>query len=280
MSALLAQVRAESMKFRLGRMWWAVPAILVLSVAVFAAITAAIFTMPSLSFLLGDAGLISGQTVTGLVYSMATAVGYVVPLLLGALLVTSEYRHGTLPTTFAVQPRRGIVLAAKTIVVIGVGVVVGALGVATAVVVGAGVFAGAGADPMLGEWSTWRIVLATLVVMPIWAVIGLALGVLVRNQAAAIVIALAFTQFVEPLLRTLAWASEETAMIGAYLPGSLADAVVGTGLLSGMGSVGPGVTGIASIVVSPGIALLLLVAYAAVLLVLGERLRWRADVTS
>ena len=41
-----------------------------------------------------------------LLYSFASSVGYVFPVLLGALAVTGEFRHQTLTPTFLAEPRR------------------------------------------------------------------------------------------------------------------------------------------------------------------------------
>jgi ABC-2 type transport system permease protein len=58
------------------------------------------------------------------------------------------------------------------------------------------------------------------------------LGALVPNQVAAIVIVIAFTQFVEPILRLAASLSEVTASIGRFLPGAASDALVGASFYS------------------------------------------------
>ena len=51
----------------------------------------------------------------------------------------------------------------------------------------------------------------------LFACVGL--GTLVTNQVAALVIVIAFTQFVEPILRVAASLSDITANIGKFLPG-------------------------------------------------------------
>ena len=50
--------------------------------------------------------------------------------------------------------------------------------------------------------------------MALWGAIGVGLGVLVTNQVAAIVIVIAFTQFVEPILRFAASLNDVSANIG------------------------------------------------------------------
>ena len=68
--------------------------------------------------------------------------------------------------------------------------------------------------------------------MALWATIGVGLGSLVPNQVAAIVIVIAFTQFVEPILRLAASLNDVTATIGQFLPGAASDALVGASFYS------------------------------------------------
>jgi ABC-2 type transport system permease protein len=55
------------------------------------------------------------------------------------------------------------------------------------------------------------------------------------NQIAAIVVVLAFTQFLEPILRlgTSIW--EWTAQVGKFLPGAASDALVGSSIFTSLG---------------------------------------------
>ena len=86
----------------------------------------------------GNAPQIPADGLPAMLYSTATAVGYVFPLLIGTLMVTTEFRHKTLTPTFLATPKRGVVLWAKILVGIVVGVLFGVLGVLSSVVPAAG----------------------------------------------------------------------------------------------------------------------------------------------
>ena len=98
------------------------------------------------------------------VYGFATTVGYVFPVLLGALATTGEFRHETLTPTFLATPRRGLVLLAKVKVAIIVGAVFGLVAWITTLAAGAGAFSVFGiesqlGDPTSGRWpaaASWR----------------------------------------------------------------------------------------------------------------------------
>ena len=90
---------------------------------------------------------------------------------------------------------------------------------------------------------------------------------------AAIVGVLAFTQFIEPILRTVATFVEGLGDVTAYLPGAASDALVGASIFTTMGGAGGGST-----LTWWGGGLLLL-GYAVVFLALGWMISWRRDVS-
>lgn len=245
MTALLRSTASEFAKVFSLKSWWLLALIMVVYVG---------FTAAALAFFFSDLGAQLAGAGTGtpapeldpvvaanLVYSSVTAVGLVIPLLFGALLATTEWRHGTLTPTVLAQPRRGIVLAAKAIVAAAMGVVYGVVGLVGSVGLGAPVLAALGEPTALGEPEVIAVLLRTLLATALWSLLGLGLGALLTSQIAAIVIVLAFTQFVEPILRLVASVWEWSASIGRFLPGSATDALVGAGILSSLGALDPSV---------------------------------------
>jgi ABC-type transport system involved in multi-copper enzyme maturation permease subunit len=131
----------------------------------------------------GAAGLGTSvsQTLVG------TFVGLLVVVVIGAMVITVEYRRGLIRTTFAASPGRGRVLAAKAVVV---GAVAFGLGTAAAaVVVGVG-------QPLLRSRGVYvhpaslliqiRLVVGTGVLLAVAAVLALAIGTVLRRSAAAV----------------------------------------------------------------------------------------------
>ncbi|OYX59405.1 MAG: hypothetical protein B7Y93_00140 [Micrococcales bacterium 32-70-13] len=234
---------AELAKVFSLKSWWLLGLIMVAYVGMTAAGLA--FFVSDLGAQLAGAGTgapapaLDPVDTANLVYSSVTAVGLVIPLLFGALLATTEYRHGTLTPTVLAQPRRGIVLTAKAIVAALMGALYGVLGLIGSVGLGAPVLAALGEDPALGEPEVIGVLLRTLVATALWSLLGLGLGALLTSQIAAIVIVLAFTQFVEPILRLVASVWEWSASLGRFLPGSATDALVGAGILSSLGALDP-----------------------------------------
>ena len=276
MSRLTRSLSSEARKVRSTKLWW----ILAIVLAGYSAFMGALFAF--MFGALGDAMDGSGvslpaQETASMVYASVSTFGYVIPLLFGALMATGEIRHHTLGLAFTLEPKRGVVLASKSIVLLVVGLLIGLAGLIGAVGAGAPILAATGGDPMLGSAETWLLIVRVLVAISLWALIGFGIGVLVRNQAFAIVLALVFTQFLEPVLRMGAQFWEWSAQVAKFLPGAATDAFVGASVMGSLSSLDPTAPETTS---ELGIwtGLLVLAGYAVVALLAGWLLRWRRDV--
>jgi ABC-type transport system involved in multi-copper enzyme maturation permease subunit len=229
---------SEFQKVFTTRMWWLLAVLLVVYVALMSGGLGALFGLLATDpeALGGSAGggaaVPSGDALAPLLYSFASSIGYVFPVLLGALAVTSEFRHRTLTQTFLVTPKRGVVLGAKFASHLVLGALFGALGFAAAVAAGAGALSLWDLGTALDQPETWALIARGVLAMALWGAIGVGLGSVVPNQVAAIVIVIAFTQFVEPVVRLVASLSEVTAEIAKFLPGAASDALVGASFYS------------------------------------------------
>ncbi len=153
----------------------------------------------------------------------------VVVMVMAALSVTTEYRFGTIRTTFQAVPRRPLVLLAKTAVV---GVAAGVVGLVAA-------FAGwlttwvlrpAQALPLDTE-AAWRVVAGAGPAFAVAAVLAVAVGILVRQSAGAVAILLVWALLAENLLAQL-------PSVGEHLSGWLPFVNL-TGFLAGGTPFGP-----------------------------------------
>lgn len=275
--SLVRATRSELTKQFTTSIWWVLAIVLFLYVGTSAAGIAGTFAALASGSLPADAAngpVIPAETLPPIVYSIATAVGYVFPLLIGSLVVTGEFRHKTLTPTFLATPRRGVALSGKVVAGVVMGLLYAAIAIVAAVGAGAALLAVFGIDTRLGDSATWALMGRMVIALVLWVLIGIGVGTLIRNQVAAVVGLLAFTQFVEPILRTIGAVAEGIAPITKYLPGAASDALVGASIYSSLGAAGAG-----------GSTLewwaggLLLLGYAAVFLLLGWLFSWRRDVS-
>jgi hypothetical protein len=131
----------------------------------------------------GDAGATVSEYLTG------TFAGLIALVVVAALFVTTEYRRGLIRLTFAAVPRRGRVLAAKSVVVAVAGFAAGLLGGAIAVLAGGAVTRARGhyEFPLSGAAEA-RVIIGTGVLAAVASVLALAIGTIVRRSAAAVTV--------------------------------------------------------------------------------------------
>lgn len=272
---MIAAIRAEALKLTTTRLWWVLALILVGYVGFTAALLAGLFgALGDQLAAQPDAPQLPPETLPPVIYSVATAIGYVFPLILGTLAITSEVRYQTLTPTFLAQPRRGQVLIAKLFVLAVAGAFYGVLSLVASIGLGAPILALTGIDPALDSSDTWLLAARIVLAMALWAIVGVGVGSLIPNQIAAIIVVLAFTQFIEPLLRfgTSIW--RWTAEVGKFLPGAASDALVGSSIFT---SLGMGTSEVQSLEWWQGG--LVLLALAVLVSVAGYLSAWRRDVT-
>ena len=270
--SLLNATRSELTKQFSTSVWWILLIVLVLYIGGTAGGMGAILAAGETGTLAGaslPAGL--GERLPSLVYGLATAMGYVFPLVIGSLLVTGEYRHKTLTPTFLATPRRGVALTAKMLAGVVMGLVFGLAAVGSTVAAGGAMLAVFGVDPQLGRAETWAFVARMVLALILWVLVGIALGTLIRNQIAAVVGILAFTQFVEPIARVGAGLVDGLSDVVRFLPGAASDALAGDSIYAVMGG-GPAEP------LEWWAGGLVLAGYAVVFALIGYAVSWRRDV--
>jgi hypothetical protein len=126
-----------------------------------------------------------------------------------------------------------------------------------------------GEPTLLADSGTWRTVALSVVALTLWALVGVGFGSVLTNQVAAIVVLLAFTQFVEPILRILLAQFDATSAVSKFLPGAAGEAIAGSSFYSS--------SGLAQLLPAWQGALVLL-AYAVVLVLIGRLTTFRRDI--
>ncbi|WP_395109066.1 ABC transporter permease [Actinomadura sp. SCN-SB] len=116
---------------------------------------------------------------------------------LGVLVVTSEYGTGMIRTSLTAVPRRGRLLAAKALVFGAVALVCGQVVAFTSFLVGQAILNRTGLrDAALGEPGVLRAVIGCGLYLAMIGLLGVAVGVLTRTTAGAIMIMVAATLLV------------------------------------------------------------------------------------
>jgi len=136
----------------------------------------------------------------------------------GTLVFTSEVQHGTLAGALTARPSKTIVVRAKTVTAAALGFAMGAVGIVASLV--GGVASGMNTGDLSGALpaTAWALVLTTLA-----AVLGLGVGIVIRNSAAAVTVVLVWALAVETLVRGIV-----SPTISRLLPFTAAHGLLGT----------------------------------------------------
>jgi ABC-2 type transport system permease protein len=240
------QFRAELLKVRSTRTTAGLALGMVALILLFSLLTGLITKAPDLVTTEDQRELLSVGTFAALFSSLA-----------GIMLVTSEYRYGTIRATFLYTPRRRRVLGAKLAAGILAGVVFGIIGAALGFGIGYACLAGRGIDYSLDGGQTALLLLGTVAGAGLWGAIAVAVGALLRGQVAAIIAVLAWGFVAENLIFGL------VPSVGRFGPVHAVDALVGLDMAHFLPAAAGG---------------LVLVAWAAVLALAGVPAAVRRDV--
>lgn len=243
---MIPQIRAELLKIRSTRTTLGLTLGMIALILLVTLLTG-LLTHPS--------GLASKEEQRQLL-SLSSLTG-VFSALAGVMLVTSEYRFGTIRPTFLFNPVRSRVLAAKVVAGALAGIAFGILGEAIGWAIGYTVLDGRGIAVVLNSGDILLLTLGGLAGVALWGAIGAALGAIIHNQVGSIIALLAWGLVVDNLLFGLA------PSVGRFMPDRASDALMGLR---------------AHHLLSPGVGAMILIAWAAVLGVVGIALSARQDI--
>ncbi|MEV1146700.1 ABC transporter permease [Micromonospora sp. NPDC049799] len=112
--------------------------------------------------------------------------GLMMVMLLGIIVVTSEFFHQTVTTTFLTVPHRSAVMLAKLVAAAGLGLLFWLVTTAANLLAGSAVLGAVGLDPSYSG-AVWEAVGLNGLAYLLWAILGVGLGVLIRSQIGATV---------------------------------------------------------------------------------------------
>ena len=123
-----------------------------------------------------------------------------VAVILGIVATAGEFRHGTIVPTLLVAPRRARLIAAKVLSQTLLGGAIGAVGSILSLAAGLAFISAHDVDLDRPLADLALTVLAVTLVVAIYGALGASLGTLVRNQTAAVTIALVWLLAVEEIV--------------------------------------------------------------------------------
>jgi ABC-2 type transport system permease protein len=216
-------VHAELRKFFTTRLWWGMAIGVFLLGAGFAALTA--FLGANGPPQPGEpAPTLADPALVRSVYTGGLNVGYLLTLAIGIMTIGAEYRHKTVTSTFLAVPRRTRVMLAKIIALLGIGALYGAISLVGSVGVGATIIAAKGFSPF-PDSSILRTLALSLLVLGLWALIGLGAGILIPNQVASLLITIGIAFIVDPIVSLIFSFQSWGEGIAPYFPSRATSAI-------------------------------------------------------
>ncbi|MEV4842937.1 ABC transporter permease [Micromonospora matsumotoense] len=121
------------------------------------------------------------------VYTNGQFFGLMIVMLLGIIVVTSEFFHQTVTTTFLTVPHRTAVMLAKLAAAAILAVLFWLVTTVFNLIFGALVMSSVDLGSQLGSGAVWRATALNGLAYLLWSVLGVGIGVLIRSQIGATV---------------------------------------------------------------------------------------------
>ncbi len=130
-------------------------------------------------------------------------LGQLIVVVLGTLAITSEYSTGMIRTSLTVLPRRGVVFAAKAIVLTAVTLVIATATSFAAFFIGQYLLRSTHQAATLGQPDVLRAVLATALYIALSGLFSFGVGAMLRSTAGALTAAYGFLFLLPQLAKAL-----------------------------------------------------------------------------
>lgn len=228
-----AAIKSELRKVFTTKMWWG----MAVGLGVLAALLSLLFAS-----LLGsesaqdpenpESGNPFARMVPGTAQMIYTAgmqfnLTTLIPLAAGVLLITNEYRHKTITSTFLATPSRWTVLISKMVALLPFGIILGVVHDLTSIGAASMIVKGKGEPLLLGNTEVQQTLGLVVLAMVVWLLLGFGFGMLVRNQVAAVMIAVG-AAFILHIALNAFFAAKDWETPAKFLPGNLTSGMLVT----------------------------------------------------
>ncbi|MGC4803540.1 ABC transporter permease [Micromonospora sp. DT233] len=129
----------------------------------------------------------SADSLAANLYTNAQFFGLLIVMLLGIIVVTSEFFHQTVTTTFLTAPHRTAVMVAKLVAAAVLAMLFWLVTTVLNVLVGALILTSVDVGTQFGSGAIWQAIGLNALAYLLWSVLGVGLGVLIRSQIGATV---------------------------------------------------------------------------------------------
>jgi ABC-2 type transport system permease protein len=189
-------LRAEIRRISTTKLWWLV----LLSIFVLSAGYAA---LPAVVALLGSRVGVAGAPfadpgIIRSIYNGGNVLSRILAMVVGIVAAGSEYRYGTLASSYLATPRRVKLLLGRVQALLIFGMIYGITSVAAGMLVSVPFVRVHGGTFLLNDAATWRSIILGVCSIALWTLIGMGLGILIKNMLIAVVVGIILGFLIEP----------------------------------------------------------------------------------
>jgi ABC-2 type transport system permease protein len=191
-------LRAELRRITTTKLWWIVLISIFVLSAGYAALPAAVALLQS------GAGVASSPfTDPGIIrsiYNGGNVLSRILAMVVGIVAIGSEYRYGTVAASYLATPRRVRMVLGRTGALLIFGVIYGITSVAAGMLVAIPFVLTNNGSLLLDQTETWRSIILGVCSIALWTLIGMGIGILIKNLLVALVVGVILGFLVEPIV--------------------------------------------------------------------------------
>jgi hypothetical protein len=191
-------LHAELRRISTTKLWWIVLISIFVLSAGYAALPAVVALLQSreevASSPFTDPGIVRS------IYNGGNVLSRILAMVVGIVAAGSEYQYGTLASSYLATPRRIRLLLGKAEALLIFGVIYGITSVAAGILVSVPFVLAHSGTFLLNEPATWRSIILGVCSIALWTLIGMGLGILIKNMLSALVVGIILGFLVEPIV--------------------------------------------------------------------------------
>jgi ABC-2 type transport system permease protein len=191
-------LRAETRKITTTRLWWIVLICILVLGGGYAALPATVAVLEAQAT--GSGPPFDDPGIVRSIYNGGNTLSRILVMVVGIAAMGSEYRHQTLAATYLATPRRLRVLLGKAATLLLFGLLYGLASVAAGVAVSVPFILANDGSFFLDQPETWRSLILGVCSLALWTMIGMGIGILIKNMLVAMLVGISFAYLVEPIL--------------------------------------------------------------------------------
>jgi ABC-2 type transport system permease protein len=161
------------------------------------------------------------------IYHGGNIVSRILAMVIGITAFGSEYRHQTLASTYLATPRRLRLLAGKAGSLLIFGMLYGVASVAAGMLVAIPFVLANNGTFALDQPVTWRSLLLGVLSIALWTMIGLGIGIVIKNLLVAMLVGISFAYLVEPIVSVVFFLRKWDLPLN-LMPSGATNAMLGT----------------------------------------------------